>query len=80
MATVFALAAIVFFVGRELGVFSKAPTVIEAHHSRGTALESSTENAETTSEAENVEASENVENPEPTTDGENAENVESAAE
>ena len=82
MATIVALGAIVFFVGRELGVFPKAPTNVETSQSWENALEPSTENVETdetTSDAESVEAAD-VENLESTTDGENAENVESAAE
>ncbi len=82
LTTVLALALVAFFVGRELGVFTKTPPVVEETSSWGTELESSMESVEmgTTSDAENAEPSENVENVESTTDSQNAENVESAAE
>lgn len=82
LATIVALGAIVFFVGRELGVFPKEePAAIEAH-SLGTALEPSTESVETdetTSDAPSVDAAD-VENLESTIDSENAEDVDAAAE
>ena len=74
LATIIALAAIAFFVGRELGVFSKSSEPIEAR-SWGTALETSTksvEESEPTSDAESGEASENVENLESATVEEDA--------
>ena len=74
LATIIALAAIAFFVGREFGVFSKSSEPIEAR-SWGTALETLTESVEegeSTSDAESGETLENVENLEPATVEEDA--------
>ncbi|MBQ9800454.1 MAG: hypothetical protein IJO40_11050 [Thermoguttaceae bacterium] len=82
LATIIALVAIAFFVGRELGVW-RNPVDFKGEDSWGTELAPSTESVETdetTGDAESVEASENVENLESTTDVESEESDETALE
>lgn len=83
LATIAACVALIFFVGRELGVFPKTLTNREGTQSWDAAFEPLTESDETnetTGDAERLEALESGENLELTTDSENAENVEPTAE
>ena len=70
LATIIALAAIAFLVGRELGVFSKSSDAVKNAPSWETKLEVSSETAENLEAAsdENVETLETTEMPETTED------------
>lgn len=90
LTTLVALAALVFFVGRELGVFPKTPILVEdveVESSRSWETElapslsaESVENDGTTDDAESVETLENAENSDAAFDVENADNAESTSE